>query len=334
MSLQGDLCANCAGVLGARVSANAGFCTSCVLPSNPTALASRYAPTSQDPVGLLFPEPNTAAQRMQSAIASVGVNREFRVRAYVPYSAAKTKPTYDASQSVHDLDASKQRKKARWPPLGRPAQAHATSFTTVQARPPLAQAHATSSTTVRPLQGNPYMHLLQHPPHPRHDAYTAHAPLLPPVSPPKHVIVPSASGLDPDQAPPVAYATLALLLADLNRLLCTPHEHYPFHFMGTCAVVSDPAVGHAARVMRVAWEIIQRTVLSFNVHRLTVATAPHVAVVTTKSSALWMGADKQAIESTPCRLCQHLLVLHVTSDDSRAPIEGQRMTVGLKHFPT
>lgn len=77
---------------------------------------------------------------------------------------------------------------------------------------------------------------------------------------PTRVILPLATEAQPE---PIEYQTLDLLLSDLNRLLCTPHEEQPFHFRGTCAIVLDPAIGHAARVTRVAWAIIRGTVLAF-----------------------------------------------------------------------
>ncbi|KAJ7204950.1 hypothetical protein GGX14DRAFT_645443 [Mycena pura] len=139
-------------------------------------------------------------------------------------------------------------------------------------------------------------------------------PPLPRVSRPKRVVLPGVNDTDPDPDPPIAYATLALLLADLNRLLCTPHERRAFHFVGSCAIVADPAVGHGARVERVAKEAIMRTVLSF---KLAVQASERVATTTTKSSALWMGGppDKKFLKSTPCAHCEHTLAICVTSDD-------------------
>ncbi|KAJ7144089.1 hypothetical protein C8R44DRAFT_759470 [Mycena epipterygia] len=155
---------------------------------------------------------------------------------------------------------------------------------------------------------------------------------------PTRVVLPLATEEQPE---PIEYQTLDLLLSDLNRLLCTPHEKQPFHFRGTCAIVLDPAVGHAARVTRVAWAIIRGTVLAFNIHALTVHTSPRAAQATTQTSAIWMGAppDQRLLAQTvpvPCARCEHLLSVGVTNEDSARTrgLEGQRILIGLRHFPT
>ncbi|KAJ6472916.1 hypothetical protein C8R47DRAFT_722108 [Mycena vitilis] len=76
---------------------------------------------------------------------------------------------------------------------------------------------------------------------------------------------PTSSAEKDTLVPPSAYAypTLALLLADLNRLLRTPHAGQTFlSFRGTCAGVRAPE-HREARVVDVAREIIATTVLSF-----------------------------------------------------------------------
>ncbi|KAJ7099828.1 hypothetical protein C8R44DRAFT_859468 [Mycena epipterygia] len=158
------------------------------------------------------------------------------------------------------------------------------------------------------------------------------------VPSPTRVVLPLATEEQPE---PIEYQTLTLLLEDLNRLLCTPHAEQPFHFRGTCALVLDPAVGHAARVTRVAWAIIRETVLAFNIHALTVHSSPRAAQATTQTSAIWMGAPPdlrlaRATVTAPCTRCEHLLSIGVTNEDSarKRGLEGQRILVGLRHFPT
>ncbi|KAF7350711.1 hypothetical protein MSAN_01632100 [Mycena sanguinolenta] len=136
--------------------------------------------------------------------------------------------------------------------------------------------------------------------------------------------------------PVIPYQTLALLLADLNRLLTTPHGGPGFDFQGTCAEIVGPrdysgsgalangkgkgkgkekeegelsgatlaAHGGAdrmrGRVMKLAWDVLDQTVLAFNVHKLMVHTGETgtAAVATTRSSAIWMG-DPSLLETPP-----------------------------------
>ncbi|KAJ7150042.1 hypothetical protein C8R43DRAFT_1006134 [Mycena crocata] len=168
--------------------------------------------------------------------------------------------------------------------------------------------------------------------------------LLPPphlrIDPPKRVVLPPGSADAPE---PVLYQSLAVLLADLNKLLVTPHEEQPFHFKGACAIVADPAVGSADRVRKVAWEVIQRTVVAFNLNALSIKTNPRAALVMTPSSAIWMGSPPAmlATAAPPCRRCEHLFSIGVEPCGSgsrpvptRFSIPGQRIVVALKHFPT
>ncbi|KAJ7144087.1 hypothetical protein C8R44DRAFT_865081 [Mycena epipterygia] len=114
------------------------------------------------------------------------------------------------------------------------------------------------------LTTNPYAHLLVCP-----------LPAPPPVQrpTPRVVILPGVDSSGPGHPPElIEYQTLALLLEDLNRLLCTPHESMPFHFHGTCTILADPAVGHAACV---------------TIHMLKVHTSPFAAQATTPATRVW-----------------------------------------------
>ncbi|KAJ7150061.1 hypothetical protein C8R43DRAFT_496625 [Mycena crocata] len=152
----------------------------------------------------------------------------------------------------------------------------------------------------------------------------------------------------------VLYQSLELLIVDMNKLLNTPHEEQAFHFKGACAVVADPAVGNSARVAEVAWEIIRKTALAFNLNTLKIQSNPRSALFMTPSSAIWMGLPPDMLDKAapPCRRCEHLLTVGVEpcvsgSLSSRAAsnyntfpttaspqIMGQRIVVALKHFPT
>jgi hypothetical protein len=166
--------------------------------------------------------------------------------------------------------------------------------------------------------------------------------------------------------PPITYQTLDVLLADLNALLWTPHDGRPFEFRGTCAVVSDPAAAdnallHAARVTRVARQLIESTALTFkyvifiyafftknnvchSIHNLTVHSGAQAAFATTQSSAIWMGDPTPSSElletgaaaeksPSPCARCEHLLTIGVASA-RRAHVTGQSIVVALRHFAT
>ncbi|KAJ7128193.1 hypothetical protein C8R43DRAFT_951522 [Mycena crocata] len=160
-----------------------------------------------------------------------------------------------------------------------------------------------------------------------------------------------------DAPVPVLYQSLSLLLADLNKLLNTPHEQQAFHFKGACAIVADSAVGNVARLVVVAWEIIQKTTLAFDINTLKIQSNPRSALVMTSSSAIWMGLppDMLTKAALPCRQCEHLLTIGIdpcmsgsissagpalaTSDSNssttpRPQIRGQRIAITLKHFPT
>ncbi|KAJ7697261.1 hypothetical protein B0H17DRAFT_376990 [Mycena rosella] len=168
-------------------------------------------------------------------------------------------------------------------------------------------------------------------------------PVPPRIPPPTPVVllplVEADSPADPPKA--IAYQSLRLLLIDLNRLLCTPHEEQPFDFRGTCSIVADPAVDHATRVTSVAWALIRGTAVSFNVHTLAVHCSPRAALAVTGSSAIWMGAPPDprlanATQPRPCERCEHLLHIHVDADDSACArgLQGQRIVVRLWHYPT
>jgi hypothetical protein len=138
---------------------------------------------------------------------------------------------------------------------------------------------------------------------------------------------------------PITYQTLELLLADLNVLLYTPHAGRPFNFLGRCVVVVDPTAGPSSRgkIKEVAWEVIQRTAISFNMHGLVIHGSGNAAVAKTQSAALWMG-DEQAryggkARSCPCERCEHLLTISVWQED-RAHVDRQEISVGLSHFAT
>ncbi|KAJ7495454.1 hypothetical protein FB451DRAFT_1478255 [Mycena latifolia] len=115
------------------------------------------------------------------------------------------------------------------------------------------------------------------------------------IPPPKRVVVPHIDDASLDDPPtPIVFQALSLLLADLRRLLCTPHEEHPFHFR--------------ARVIRVAWALIRETPISFKlvfpscVDALAVHESPgsRLALATTESYAIWMGAppDPRLAEAT------------------------------------
>ncbi|KAJ7697695.1 hypothetical protein B0H17DRAFT_1197356 [Mycena rosella] len=169
-----------------------------------------------------------------------------------------------------------------------------------------------------------------------------HPPKPPRIPTPKRVILPLVETNTIEDTPaPIPYQTLRLLLIDLNRLLCTPHEEQPFHFCGTYSIVADPAVNHAARLTSVAWALIRGTAVSFNVHTLAVQTSPRQALVKTHSSAIWMGAppDPRLADVTqprPCERCEHLITIRVENDDSALArgLKGQRVVLALRHFPT
>ncbi|KAJ6587646.1 hypothetical protein DFH09DRAFT_231131 [Mycena vulgaris] len=170
--------------------------------------------------------------------------------------------------------------------------------------------------------------------------YQPRRPPQPPGAPSVKRLVPLAdvhSAVDPPD--PIKFQTLGLMLIDLNHFLCHPHP--PFFFRGTYSIVADPAINHAARVTSVAWELIRNTVLAFNVQTLAVHTSSRAARATTQSSAIWMGAPPDprlanVSEPRPCEQCEHLLTIGADPDDSALErgLQGQRITVTLRHFPT
>ncbi|KAJ7741160.1 hypothetical protein DFH07DRAFT_838220 [Mycena maculata] len=175
--------------------------------------------------------------------------------------------------------------------------------------------------------------------------YVPPPPPLPRPPPPKEVIVPLVTA-DAEQEPPplIPYQTLELLLKDLNRLLCTPHDDQPFHFLGTCAIIVKPAASSAEKVASVAWDVLVGTAVTYNIHRLTVHGSEHNARMVTPSSAIWMGAppDARLAEVTvprACNRCNHLFSIRVTrchgpliGGKDISGLQGQRITIELKHF--
>ncbi|KAJ6592505.1 hypothetical protein B0H19DRAFT_1245374 [Mycena capillaripes] len=163
------------------------------------------------------------------------------------------------------------------------------------------------------------------------------------------LVTPTSTASISIPAAPIAYQTLGLLLTDLNRLLCTPHAGREFEFRGTCALVADPAVAPAARVVTVAWEVIEKTVLAFNIHALSVHSSGTTAVATTQSSALWMGdpassasdntvnTDSDSRRPCPCARCEHLLTISVWALEPQLGVakpKGEGIWVALRHFAT
>ncbi|KAJ7150081.1 hypothetical protein C8R43DRAFT_497125 [Mycena crocata] len=166
---------------------------------------------------------------------------------------------------------------------------------------------------------------------------------LPYIPPPKRVVLLPGTA---DACPPVMYKSLALLLADLNKLLNTPHEDRAFHFKGACTIVADPSIGSGDRVRRVAWEVIRRTVVAFNIHALTIENGTFGALTTAQSSALWMSSPPAslAIATVPCRKCEHIFTIGaepcvsaptpISTPEARVQLSGQRIMVVLRHLPT
>ncbi|KAJ7779760.1 hypothetical protein B0H16DRAFT_1499787 [Mycena metata] len=162
------------------------------------------------------------------------------------------------------------------------------------------------------------------------------------VSRPRRVVLPLTTDHRPS-TPPIVYQTLTLLLQDLNRILCTPHEGLPFQFSGTCSVVADAARvrngdHYRMRVSQVGWEVIARTVLAFDVNAVRVHESGSVgAIALMRSAAIWMGAPpdprlRAAELERPCGTCEHLLKIRVWEDSSRAPIAGESILVDLVHY--
>lgn len=162
--------------------------------------------------------------------------------------------------------------------------------------------------------------------------------------PPKTITLPRAEASSTAPTPlPIPYQSLTLLLNDINRLLLTPHEGREFDFRGTCAVVADRQDSGEealkARVHHVAWGLLDRTVLAFDVHNLAVHASARAAVATTQSAAIWMGAPpdprlqsgKGKEEECPCARCEHILTISVMLEEKKRAA-GVSMVVGLRHF--
>lgn len=158
-------------------------------------------------------------------------------------------------------------------------------------------------------------------------------------NPPKPVVLPFTRPTS--NAPtPIPYQTLALLVADLRRLLCTPHEDQPFYFRGAFALVADPAIDTTMRITHVAWALVRGTPLSFNPDALVLQAFPftQMALTTVSTSTIWMTPLEPRLAAAapprPCTRCEHQLSVTAMSDDSRAAhgLAGQRVVVGLRHF--
>ncbi|KAJ6472904.1 hypothetical protein C8R47DRAFT_721767 [Mycena vitilis] len=149
----------------------------------------------------------------------------------------------------------------------------------------------------------------------------------------KRVTLPLIESLAAPPAPAIAYQTLNLLLADLNRLICTPHVGQAFEFRGTCAVVGVASHGHKARVIDVGWQILEQTVLTFNVDTLQFKSlTPQGAVATTESAAIWMGNIANVEVPPPCDRCEHSLTISVWQT-ARPRIRGEGTMIAMTHRP-
>ncbi|KAJ7673851.1 hypothetical protein DFH06DRAFT_1318971 [Mycena polygramma] len=149
----------------------------------------------------------------------------------------------------------------------------------------------------------------------------------------QRVTLPLIESLAAPPAPAIAYQTLNLLLADLNRLLCTPHAGQAFEFRGTCAVVGVASRGHTARVIDVGWQILEETVLTFNVNALQFKSlTPQGALATTESAAIWMGDIANVKVPPPCDRCEHSLTISV-GQTARPRVRGEGTMIVLTHRP-
>ncbi|KAJ6472877.1 hypothetical protein C8R47DRAFT_1145662, partial [Mycena vitilis] len=168
-------------------------------------------------------------------------------------------------------------------------------------------------------------------------------PLYHPVSkltasdPSTQFLSPSA-GAGSFNTPAIAYQTLDHLLAALNSLLGTSHAASGSDFCGTCAVVSEPGAHYAARVRKISWMIIERTMLAFDIHQLKIHTGSDAAFASTHSAAIWMGAPpdehvQNRREARACARCEHLLTIGVSAC-KRDHVTGHSISVGLKHLGT
>ncbi|KAJ7673828.1 hypothetical protein DFH06DRAFT_1123500 [Mycena polygramma] len=146
---------------------------------------------------------------------------------------------------------------------------------------------------------------------------------------PKRVAVP----LPVSAFPPGTYQSLELLLTELNRLLCTPHADRPVHFWGTCAdteVSEAAAADPAEHVREVAWEVINRTVLAFNVDNILIQTSGDSTFTMTESAAIWMGAGDDTSQNHPCARCEHNLTIRVVALE-QLNTSAQSVVVALSH---
>ncbi|KAJ6477739.1 hypothetical protein C8R45DRAFT_1216624 [Mycena sanguinolenta] len=136
--------------------------------------------------------------------------------------------------------------------------------------------------------------------------------------PPKRILLLPPTPASDDTPPPIAYLSLPLLLADLNRLLMTPHGGLGFEFRAVCTEIiggrdvlrQDSLEKHAQayggkerlrrRVLEVAWKVLDCTVLAFNVPSLEFTDEKGQTVVAkvakVGSTAMWMG-DPRLVEA-------------------------------------
>ncbi|KAK7013959.1 hypothetical protein R3P38DRAFT_3362769 [Favolaschia claudopus] len=182
----------------------------------------------------------------------------------------------------------------------------------------------------------------------------------PPPRHPRHIALPPTALSNPS-SPPIPYQTLSLLLNNLNRLLLTPHHDRAFAFRGTYAFIAgvpSPGTTNSAappldalflksQLLSVAWELLDRTVLAFDVHRLVVHADGKVAVATIRSSAGLGGGGHGASKTNgksakrkgrekekaggPCDRCEHLLTISVCLEE-RMYVVAARVIVALVHF--
>ncbi|KAJ7455729.1 hypothetical protein FB451DRAFT_1184028 [Mycena latifolia] len=173
---------------------------------------------------------------------------------------------------------------------------------------------------------------------------------LPHIPPEKRIVVPHIDDTNLNNPPTIVFQTLSLL-ADLRNLLCIPHEEQPFDFRGTCSIIADPAVGHATRLIRVAWALIRETPVSF---KLTLRLRAYqyllitmLAVLTrSRSTSLhtWRSPRRNRMRCGWARRWIHNARASAAStwsrsveDDPRARsrgLQGQRIVIGLRHCPT
>ncbi|KAJ6472891.1 hypothetical protein C8R47DRAFT_721448 [Mycena vitilis] len=143
----------------------------------------------------------------------------------------------------------------------------------------------------------------------------------------------AAAPLPASAFPLGTYQSLELLLTELNRLLCTPHTDSLVHFWGTCAdteVSEAAAADPAEHVREVAWEVIERTVLAFNVDNILIQTSGDSTFTMTESAAIWMGAGDDTSQNHPCARCEHNLTIRVVALE-QLNTSAQSVVVALSH---